>query len=243
MIALPLFCSVRPHRMRRCFRQTSIAAGWSALLVLALVVCASRIVPLPRSLFQPVKPSVDVLDRHGVTLRERPVDARFAREISFAEIPPTLVNAIIAAEDKRFFQHRGVDWLATARAVWRNVVKRRVTSGASTISQQLIKVAAPRPRTLRTKIIEALAAARLERSWSKQQILAAYVNRIEFGNSNIGIAAAAEYYFDKPLSDLSNAEGALLAGLPKNPRRLNPHAYPACRTPAATDGPAPDAFQ
>ena len=82
----------------------------------------------------------------------------------------------------------------------------------------------PRPRTLRAKLIESATALRLEQLWSKDQILAAYLNRIDFGNLNIGLAAAADYYFDKPVADLSDAEAAFLAGLPKNPRRLNPHA-------------------
>ena len=71
-----------------------------------------------------------------------------------------------------------------------------------------------------------MTALRLEKSWSKDRILAAYLNRLDFGNLNIGLAAAADYYFDKPVSDLSDAEAAFLAGLPKNPRRLNPHAAP-----------------
>ena len=96
-----------------------------------------------------------------------------------------------------------------------------IVSGASTITQQLVKISARRPRTLRAKIIESLTALRLEQSWSKDQILAAYLNRLDFGNLNIGLAAAADYYFGKPVSDLSDAEAAFLAGLPKNPRRLN----------------------
>ncbi|MEO6788837.1 MAG: transglycosylase domain-containing protein, partial [Chthoniobacteraceae bacterium] len=101
------------------------------------------------------------------------------------------------------------------------------TSGASTISQQLIKLSVPRPRTLRTKLIEMATALRLEQIWTKEEILAAYLNRLDFGNLNFGVAEAAGYYFGKPLSDLSNAEAALLAGLPWNPARLNPHTNPA----------------
>jgi penicillin-binding protein 1C len=162
-------------------------------------------------------------DRHGVTLREVRVDERFARELSFSEIPPHVQHAMLAAEDKRFFQHPGLDLLATGRALWGNITHRRITSGASTITQQLVKISDPRPRTISTKLIEAARALRLEQLWTKEQILATYFNRIDFGNLNVGVAAAANYYFGKPLTDLSDAEAAFLTGLPKNPKRLNPH--------------------
>jgi penicillin-binding protein 1C len=134
-----------------------------------------------------------------------------------------VVQAALAAEDKRFFQHRGLDLFATARALLRNVTERRVTSGASTITQQLVKISAPRPRTFLTKVKETAQALRLEQIWTKEQILTAYLNRLDFGNLNVGIATAAHSYFDKPLSDLSAGEAAFLAGLPMNPTRLNPH--------------------
>jgi penicillin-binding protein 1C len=97
-----------------------------------------------------------------------------------------------------------------------------VSSGGSTITQQLIKLAEPRPRTFRTKFIEAVQAMRLEQVWDKQRILGEYLNRLEYGNFNTGCAAAAQFYFGKPLHDLSAAECALLAALPQAPSRLNP---------------------
>jgi penicillin-binding protein 1C len=192
-------------------------------LLLALGWFGLKLVPLPPALLRPAVPSRELIDRRGVTLREVRVEERFAREVALEEVPPSLVRAMLAAEDKRFFQHGGVDFLATGRALWSNLTQRRVTSGASTISQQLIKISAPRPRNLLTKCVEAVRALRLEQVWTKPQILAAYLNRIDFGNLNIGVAAAANYYFAKPLTDLSAAEAAFLAGLPKNPARLNPH--------------------
>src|SRR5205085_9565756 len=112
------------------------------------------------------------------------------------------------------------------RAALTGLVRGRIVSGASTLTQQLVKISERRPRTLQAKLIESVTALRLERSWSKEQILAAYLNRLDFGNLNIGLSSAAEYYFDKPVSDLSDAEAAFLAGLPKNPRKLNPHFAP-----------------
>ena len=151
------------------------------------------------------------------------VAERFSRELTLEEVPRHVIEAVLAAEDKRFFQHHGIDLLATIRAAVAALSHGRITSGASTITQQLIKISERRPRTLRAKLIESATALRLEQLWSKDQILAAYLNRIDFGNLNIGLAAATDYYFDKPVADLSDAEAAFLAGLPKNPRKLNPH--------------------
>ncbi len=183
-----------------------------------------KCVPLPPSLLAPPSQSLELTDRHGTPLRERRGEEGFVRGVPLREVPANVLRALLAAEDKRFFKHRGVDGFALARAVWSNLRHGRVTSGASTITQQLVKIADPRPRTLWTKIVEMGRALRLEQLWTKEQILAAYVNRIDFGNLNIGLAVAADHYFGKPLADLSNAEAAFLAGLPKNPTRLNPHS-------------------
>jgi penicillin-binding protein 1C len=198
----------------------------AAAVALLSVWLGLKLVPLPEPLMHPAVQSRELTDRHGVTLREVRVDERFTREVAIGEIPPQVVRAMLAAEDKRFFQHGGVDFLAIARAAWGNLTHHRITSGASTITQQLVKISDPRPRTLRTKCLEAVRALRLEQLWTKDQILAAYFNRLDFGNLNIGIASAANYYFAKPLTDLSDAEAAFLSGLPKNPTRLNPHRAP-----------------
>ena len=170
--------------------------------------------------------SIALVDRNGIPLREKRVEERFSRETRLAEIPPHVIAAVLAAEDKRFRTHHGIDWLATGRALLNGIRQRHFASGASTITQQLIKISQRRPRTVWTKIIESIEAVRLEQTWSKDQILAAYVNRLDFGNLNVGLAAAADYYFGKPVGDLSDAEAAFLAGLPKNPRKLNPHVAP-----------------
>jgi penicillin-binding protein 1C len=205
---------------------TLIAAG--VLLIAGEV--GLRFVPLPPALLRPPVQSISLLDRNGIPLREARVAERFSRELALEEVPRHVIDAVLAAEDKRFFRHHGIDWLASMRAALTGLSRGRVTSGASTITQQLVKISERRPRTLRAKLIESATALRLEQMWSKDQILAAYLNRLDFGNLNIGLASAAEYYFDKPVADLSNAEAAFLAGLPKNPRRLNPHvAFGAAR--------------
>jgi penicillin-binding protein 1C len=192
-----------------------LAAGWLAL----------PLVPLPAALFAPPVASPEFVDRHGAPLRVLPQGAAFVRRVTFHDIPPALVDATLAAEDRRFWRHPGVDWLATTRAAWSWLRHGRVISGGSTITQQLIKLARPRPRTLRTKVIEAAQALRLEQVWDKQHILTEYLNRVDYGNLCVGCAEAAQFYFGKPPADLGVAEAAFLAGLPQAPSRLNPRRH------------------
>jgi penicillin-binding protein 1C len=207
--------------MTRRFYPGSIVATLAASILAYEFV--PLLVPIPRALLRPPIQSIALLDRNGIPLREARVAERFSHELALEEVPPDVVGAFLAAEDKRFFSHHGIDWLATGRAFIASITHGRIVSGASTITQQLVKISQRRPRTLRAKLIESLAAIRLEESWSKEKILGAYLNRLDFGNLNIGLAAASDYYFGKPVSDLSDAEAAFLAGLPKNPRKLNPH--------------------
>ncbi|MDP9099007.1 MAG: penicillin-binding protein 1C [Verrucomicrobiota bacterium] len=202
----------------------------SILAPLAVVLVAGelalKLAAIPPALLRPPVQSIALLDRNGIPLREARVAERFSHELALDDVPRNVIDAVLAAEDKRFYSHHGIDWLATGRAGFAGLMRGHIISGASTITQQLVKISVRRPRTLRAKIIETVTAFRLEQSWSKDQILLAYLNRLDFGNLNIGIATAADYYFGKPVSDLSDAEAAFLAGLPKNPRRLNPHVAP-----------------
>ncbi len=164
--------------------------------------------------------STEFLDRSRKPLRTLLAEERrFSRRCSLAEISPNLIAATLSAEDGRFRSHHGVDFFATARAV-----RSGGKSGASTITQQVVKLAQPSPRTLSRKLGEMWLALRVERSWNKDRILTEYLNRLDYGNLQTGIASASRYYFDKPPSDLSAAEAAFLAALPKAPTRLNPHA-------------------
>jgi penicillin-binding protein 1C len=201
------------------------ALGVTILLMLVEPILVS-FVPLPPALFTPPPPAVALLDRHGDPLRlTRDGDRPFQQPASLSEIPQALVSATLAAEDSRFWSHHGVDWRADLRAAWQLIWNRRIISGASTITQQTIKLSALRPRTFKAKIIETAQALRLEQVWDKQRILTEYLNRVDYGNYNRGCAAAAQFYFAKPLRDLSTAECALLAGLPQSPARLNPRAH------------------
>ena len=148
--------------------------------------------------------------------------------VSLAEVPLNLVNAVIATEDQRFRKHPGVDPRAVLRAVLSNLRAGRVAQGASTLTQQLVKNFFLTPqRTLGRKIQEAAMAVLLELRYSKDQILEAYLNEIYFGQKGsqgvYGVGHAAEFYFGKPVRDLTLAESALLAGLIRAPNLYAPH--------------------
>lgn len=219
---LPSISKPRHRWLKRLVRLLAVGL----LLILAGWYGLPCLVPFPEALETPPQPSARFLSREGQPLRMLLAQDgdRIAQVLQFEEIPPRLIQATLAAEDKRFFDHGGVDLLATARAAWDNLRLRRVVSGASTIHQQLIKVASSRKerRGWRIKLIETLQARRLALEWSKEQVLAEYLNRISYGNLLTGSASAAQGYLDKPLTDLSPAECALLAAIPQSPARFNP---------------------
>ena len=223
---LPFRCLKLPslHR-RRVTRRALLGSGLALLAWFALPFA----VPLPRGLLEPAAASPVLLDRHGLALEHLALaDSTRAAPVALSDLPAALIACTLAAEDKRFFDHHGLDFLAIARALRDGISRRHVTSGASTITQQLIKISSPpQPRSVWTKVYEALAARRLEMTWPKPQILQAYLNRLEYGNLRLGPAEATRFYFQKPLEDLSLAECALLAGLPQAPSRLNPIKHPA----------------
>lgn len=204
------------------------AAGRAMTMSILAIVAAGialRLTPIPKSLERGVVPSVEFVDRNGRPLRTMLVDQRrYARRVQLTEISPHMIDATLSAEDRHFYHHIGVDPTAIGRAIVSAIQHRHLQSGASTITQQLIKLSGPAPRTPFEKIREIWLALRLEMSWSKPRILEEYLNRLDYGNLQIGVAAASGYYFGKPPCDLSAAESAFLAGLPKAPSRLDPHS-------------------
>lgn len=197
-----------------------------------LAVCGWWLVPWlvawPEALRQEPQASAQVVDRHGESLRRLAGNGGKAGGlVQPGEIPAALVAATLAAEDRRFWSHGGIDFLAVLRAGRDSVRQGRIVSGASTVSQQLAKQALPRPRTWWGKLREALLARRLEMTWSKERILREYLSRISYGALATGCREASWHFFGKPVSDLSPAECALLAGLPQAPARLNPWKHRA----------------
>ncbi len=211
------------RRKRILFPGTALAAALFGWFLLPLFF------PLPTSLTDNPSASTVLLDRDGKPLHHLVLpDFTRSTPVALDQVPADLIACTLAAEDKRFRSHGGIDLLATARASKDAVLHRRSVSGASTITQQLVKLSSPAaPRTLSTKLREALLARHLEMKWSKDRILTAYLNRLPYGNHRSGPAEAARFYFQKPLADLSLGESALLAGLPQAPSRLDPLKHPA----------------
>ncbi|MEW6265862.1 MAG: penicillin-binding protein 1C [Thermodesulfobacteriota bacterium] len=170
------------------------------------------------------EPSLVVEDRAGRPLREflSSLEAR-TQWTGLNDLSPHLVSAALAAEDRRFFYHPGVDPLALARAAWQNLWSGRVLSGASTITMQLARILTPGPRTWRQKLLEIALALRLEKTYTKREILEQYLNRAPCGNLANGLPAAARLYLGKSPAVLSPAEAAFLMALPQAPGALNPY--------------------
>ncbi len=195
------------------------------MILITFGMMLSIYLPLPENQFAPVGSlSLIITDRNGIILREVLSDkGGYCQWLDLSEISPALIKATLAAEDKYFFLHPGINPVSIVRAISQNILHLKIVSGASTITQQLIRNVYPRKRDILSKLFEAWMALRLEKSFSKEEILAQYLNRICYGNQAYGIQAAAQLYFDKPASDLSLAESAFLAGLPRSPTQLNPY--------------------
>ena len=151
--------------------------------------------------------------------------------VALDRLPAHLVRAVLAAEDVRFFAHRGVDYPAIVRAARINYQAGRVVEGASTITQQVARNLLPREigseRSVRRKVREALLARAIERRWTKRDILETYLDFVFLGEGAYGMAAAARAYFDRDVSQLDLPQAALLAGLIQAPGRLDPFHHPA----------------
>ena len=143
------------------------------------------------------------------------------------KIPRHLVNAVVAIEDARFFEHRGLDFVGIARAALTNVLSGKIRQGASTITQQLARSLFLSPkRDFERKVKEALLALKMEQILGKEQILELYLNQIYFGHGAYGVQAAAQTYFGKDVGQVTLAEAAYLAGLPKGPSDYSPYYHP-----------------
>ena len=185
--------------------------------------------PIPADLLaDATEPSTVIVDRHGEVLYEAlsSSGARLER-IDAASLPPTLVSATLAAEDRRFFSHAGVDPVSLVRAAKRNLAEGAIVEGGSTISQQVAKLLIQRkagvgPRSVRAKLGEMVLALRLEHRFSKPEILALYLNLASYGNQISGAARASRMYFGVEPAMLTPAQAAFLAALPQRPSAFNP---------------------
>ncbi len=194
------------------------AVGVTALVLATLLAQRS----LPEALTPPTDSGgVAVLDRHGEPL-QLVFDGGWnqMQQLPLTQMPPLLAQAVISAEDRRFREHSGIDWRARAAAVAQNLKARRAVRGASTISEQVVRLLHPRPRTLWSRWVEGFEAMRLEARFSKDAILEFYLNQAPYGANRRGVIQAAQYYFGRSLETLSRRETLALAVLLRAPSRL-----------------------
>ena len=197
-------------------------------LLLAVMLAGGALYLEAVSRFDPTAlapaPGPLVLDRHGRILRLVPGSQGLRTvKLPAGELPRLVVDAFIAAEDQRFWQHPGVDLPAVVRAAGQNLAAGHIVSGASTLTMQLARLTYPGPRTYRRKTEEMLRSLRIEAALTKEDILRAYLNRVPLGGNLVGVETAARSYFGKPAAELTVAEAALLAALPKAPTALRPY--------------------
>ncbi len=213
-----------------------VSAGLAVPFDLALIGVVGAAVVL--NTIEAELPSVDALTEvkfeeplriftaNGALMAEFGVQRR--RAVAFDEIPPLLIKAFISAEDSRFFEHTGIDAVGLARAAVSVAKSGEATQGGSTITMQVARnFFLTRDKTIKRKLTEILLAWKLESALTKEEIVSLYLNKIFFGHRAYGVAAAAEFYYQKPLDELSVAEMAMLAGLPKAPSSNNPLSNPA----------------
>jgi penicillin-binding protein 1A len=203
-----------------------VLALWGVIAAVGLIAWVGAHLPPIQSLEVPKRPpSIQIVGLDGRVLATRGEMGGAA--VSIKDLPGYLPQAFIAIEDRRFYSHHGVDPIGIARAVVANLLRRGVSQGGSTLTQQLAKnLFLTQERTLERKLQELVLAFWLERKFTKTQILDLYLNRVYFGSGAYGVEAAAQRYFGKPARQVTLAEAALLAGLVKSPSRLAPTRNP-----------------
>jgi len=213
MRSLRSFAALRRLRMTGLVVMVALVAGIAYL----------RLGPIPADLLDPARhKSSAILDRNGEVLYE-PMASAGNRAEWITSVPALVENATLAAEDKRFFHHIGIDPIAVARASVKNARAMRVVEGGSTITQQVAKLLLrSKSRSLREKIAEAVLALRLEHRYTKREILALYLNLAPYGNQINGVARASRAYFGCGPENLTPAQTAFLASLPQRPSAFNP---------------------
>lgn len=199
---------------------------WGVIALVGVVIWAGAHLPPIQSLEIPKRPpTIEIVGYDGTMLAQRGEMA--GANVALKDLPPYLPKAFIAIEDRRFFQHFGIDPVGIARAVVANILHRGVSQGGSTLTQQLAKnLFLTQERTLARKLQEAELALWLERKYSKREILELYLNRVYFGSGAYGVEAAAQRYFGKSARQVTVGEAAMLAGLVKSPSRLAPNRNP-----------------
>ena len=208
----------------------TVALGVAIVLALWFTVCLGNSCPSVDNLgtYDPDQ-AAKVYAADGRHITDLGLERRTV--VPLNEMSPAVVAAFISTEDKRFYQHHGIDWIRVFGAAKDIIVERRIAGGASTITMQLAGNLWPdaidrRDRSPRRKIREAKVAREIEEKFSKEKILELYLNQINLGNRAFGVEAASQRYFGKSVRDLNVAEAATLAAIPKAPERYNPRRFP-----------------
>lgn len=222
----PRSIAMRTGRALRRLLPFRVPAACAATLCCA-VAAVVLLWPMDTARYLTLDTSGEILDRSGRLLRpflNAGEQWCFPRELE--QISPALIQATLATEDKRFYAHHGVDPRAVLRAAAQNLRGRRVVSGASTLTMQVVKQTGPPSRSLPGKALQTVQAVRLDLRLDKDTILETYLNSAPYGQNLVGCEAAARRYFGKPAAELTLPEAALLAGLPKAPTALMPLSHP-----------------
>src|SRR3954454_452542 len=210
----------------RLFYSIMVLGLWGVIGVAAIIAYhAAQLPPIDQLAVPKRPPNIAILASDGSLLANRGETG--GRTVAIKELPPYLPKAFVAIEDRRFYEHFGVDPVGIARAAVRNVTSRGVAQGGSTLTQQLAKnLFLTQERTASRKIQEAILALWLERKYTKDEILELYLNRVYFGSGAYGVEAAAQRYYGKSARNVSLSEAAVLAGLVQAPSRLAPNRNP-----------------
>lgn len=204
----------------------AVGLGLAGVLSLTIAMAwISRDLPKPNSLItRDIPQSTKIFDRTGATLLYEIHGEEKRSLVKLEDIPETMKQATIAIEDRAFYEHHGINWMRTAKALYIDIIERRKAQGASTLTQQLVKnVFLTNEKSWQRKLKEALLALQIERQFTKDQILQMYLNEIPYGAVTYGIGSASEGYFGKSVKDLTLDESALLAAIPQAPDRYSPY--------------------
>ncbi len=212
--------------LARLFKWTIVLGLWVGIIgVFVLAWFAKDLPDIAKAAKFERRPSITVLAADGSEILR--YGETKGQGITISDVPSTLIYALLATEDRRFYSHPGIDPIGISRAMVVNISEGRLVQGGSTITQQLAKnLFLSHERTLKRKIQEAMLAVWLEWHLTKDEILAAYLNRVYFGSGNYGVDAAARSYFGKELKNINLRESAILAGVLKAPSRYSPLGNP-----------------
>ncbi len=210
---------------RIAFKSLVVFAGLTILVLVSIILLAKTLPPSYKIASYTPPSATKVLDRNGKYMYSYFLEIR--EPATQREIPEFVANAFISVEDKRFNKHPGIDLLRTIKAVWEDVIHLKPYQGGSTITQQLARnIFLSQRREVIRKLKEIILAVKIERAFSKEEIITMYLNQIYFGSGIYGVKMAAQYFFDKDIRDINLREASVLAAIPKSPVLYSPTKHP-----------------